>query len=314
MRTRRIAVVGLADDAGHAFSSMLKVLNGHASADWVVSVPEDADVLMAGPHGGDLEAQRWARTEKPLIAVYEGSALRPLTPYTLHHPFRVMQLLAVLDEVEQVLARAPAGAARGATADPDWSFAESLHRLSRCTARGDLHAAGSGISRIYVRDDISVYYASREMCSQLRSHAPLLPALKPTAEQPPDSFECRPAFELAWFAGLHGPATPAPWLDVRAAYRLRRWPDFGMVRATRAQLALAALLTHAAHTRTRLVQLSQQPPAAVERFLNACAMAGVLVATSEAVPVAETGTFITSSAARLGGLIRGLRNRLGLAG
>lgn len=46
MRTRRIAVVGLADDAGHAFSSMLKVLNGHASANWTVSAPEEADVLI----------------------------------------------------------------------------------------------------------------------------------------------------------------------------------------------------------------------------------------------------------------------------
>ena len=314
MRTRRIAVVGLADDAGHAFSSMLKVLNGHASANWTVSAPEEADVLIAGPHGGDGEAQRWARTEKPLIAVYEGAALRPLTPYTLHHPFRVMQLLAVLDEIEQVLISAPTETARGAAVDPDWNFAESLRHLSRCTARGELHAAGSGPARIYVRDDISVYYASREMCSRLRSHAPVLPSLRLTSEQPPVAFESRPAFELAWFAGLHGPATLAPWLDAHAAYRLRRWPDFGLVRATRSQLALAALLTHAAHTRTRLVQLSQQSADAVDRFLNACAMAGVLVGTSESTPVAETSTFITSSAARLGGLIRGLRNRLGLAG
>lgn len=314
MRTRKIAAVGLADDAGHAFSSMLKVLNGHASANWTLSAPEEADVLIVGPHGCAGEAKRWARTEKPLIAVYEGSALRPLTPYTLHHPFRVMQLLAVLDEIEQVLVKRPTDIARGAPVDPDWSFADSLRLLSRSTARGALHAAGSGAARIYVRDDISVYFASRETCSRLRCHAPLLPALRLTAEQPPATFESRPAFELAWFAGLHGPATLAPWLDAHAAYRLRRWPDFGLVRATRAQLALAALLARTAHTRTRLAQLSQQPADAVDRFLNACAMAGVLVGTSENTPAAETSTFMASSAARLGGLIRGLRNRLGLAG
>jgi hypothetical protein len=270
-------------------------------------------VLMAGPHGCDLQAQRWARTEKPLIAVYEGHALRPMTPYTLHHPFRVMQLLSVLDEVEQVLAGAPAEAGRNAAVGSDWGFAESLRRLSRCTARGELHAAGSGTTRVYVRDDISVYHASPDMCQQLRSNAPVLPALKLTSEAPPAVFECRPAFELAWFSGLHGPAVLAPWLDASAAYRLRRWPDFGLVRATRAQLALAALMTHAAHTRARLVQLSKQSAAEVDRFLNACAMAGVLVGTSENVQVADTATFITSSAARLGGLIRGLRSRLGLA-
>jgi hypothetical protein len=312
MRTRRIAVVGLADDASQAFRSMLRILDGRGNVSWQLAEPTDADVMIAGAQTDDSAAQRWARTDKPLIAVCEGAAARPLTPYSLQHPFRVMQLLGVLDDVDQALGGAETARPR-AIGDACWAFAGSLRLLARSSASGHLHAAGSGEARIYVRDDLSTYHTLPETARRLARQAHDLPALRPCEEPLPGGLVARPVFELAWFTCLHGAETLAPWLDAHASHRLRRWPDFGLVRGSRDQLALAALLTHGAYSRARLIEASQQPPGRIDRFLNACALTGVL--TSEPAAVAETGsTFIAHSAARLGGLIRGLRLRLGLTG
>lgn len=314
MRTRRIAVVGLAEDANQAFRSMLRILDGRGGLSWALTAPDDADVLIAGTHAEEAASQRWALTDKPVIAVYEGGAARPLTPYTLHHPFRVMQLLGVLDEVDQALGGASVEVTRPrGVVDPSLSFAESLRLLARGSAHGNLHRAANGRDIVFVRDDLSAYYAAADTVQRLTQQPMELPALAPSGEPVPPHFICRPVFELAWFTGLHGGDALAPWVEREALHRLRRWPDFGLVRGARAQLALAALLTHASHTRNRLIEVSRQPAAQVDRFLNASALAGVLASSGEAAPPAAAGpTLIAASAARLGVLIRGLRARLGL--
>lgn len=313
MRTRRIAVAGLADDASQAFRSMLKILDGRGGLSWVLVPPDEAEVLIAGTHGDDLAARRWAKTDKPMIAVYEGSAVRPMTPYTLHHPFRVMQLLGVLDDIDQALAGPGSEPPRARVSSDAVDFAESLRLLARGSAAGNLHAAGEGASRVFVRDDLSVYYASEDTVRRLTRAALPMPALRLTGDVPPAGFVCRPVFELAWFTGWHATDALAPWVDRNATYRLRRWPDFGLLRGTREQLALAALLTHSNHSRARLLELSRQAATNVDRFLNACALAGVLATTADATVAADgAGAFLSQSAARLGGLIRGLRSRLGL--
>ncbi|MBL8297110.1 MAG: hypothetical protein JNN30_02075 [Rhodanobacteraceae bacterium] len=311
MRTRRIAVAGLADDASQAFRSMLKILEGRGGLSWILAPPDAAEVLIAGTHGDELIARRWARTDKPVIAVYEGSAARPMTPYTLHHPFRVMQLLGVLEEIDQALARPMASTPRTHVAESGTGFAESLRLLARGNAAGGLYAAGEGGMKIFVRSEVLVYYASTETAQRLTRSALPFSALHLTNESPPPDFVCRPIFELAWFTGWHASTTLASWVDPGAVYHLQRWPDFGLLRGSREQLALAALLTRASHSRSRLIELSQQSESSVDRFLNACALAGVLTVTANAAGDA-TGSFMGSSAARLGGLIRGLRSRLGL--
>ncbi|GMV30764.1 MAG: hypothetical protein AMXMBFR59_28890 [Rhodanobacteraceae bacterium] len=292
---------------------MIRILDGRGGLSWVLAAPDAAEVLITGTCGDDSVARQWARTDKPVIAVYEGSAARPMTPYVLHHPFRVMQLLGVLDEVDQALGSATAEVPRTRTVGG--GFAESLRLLARSSAAGKLHVAGEGDARVFVHDDLTTYQASAETALRLTREALPLPALRPASETPPSGFVCRPGAELAWFTGWHADTALAPLADGHATYRLRRWPDFGLLRGTREQLALAALLTRASHGRMRLIELSQQPAGSVDRFLNACALAGVLAvtATAETVPAGDASAFIANSAARLGGMIRGLRSRLGLA-
>ncbi|HJU37997.1 MAG TPA: hypothetical protein VJ724_00390 [Tahibacter sp.] len=314
MHKRRIAVVGLGDDATHAFRSMLKILDGHASAAWELSTPDHAEVLMAGVHSNEPVVAHWARTDKPLIAVYEGGGARPGGEHTLCHPFRVMQLLGVLDDVERQLdaPRAPPVAAPVERLHAGWAFAESLRRLARNAASGSVHAAAGADGTLFVHDDLSAYRASAALLRELVQRPLELPALEPATAHVPDDHSRRPVVELYWFSGLYGPGGLAPWLDRRASHRLRRWPDFGLVRGTRAQLALAAALSRDAYTVEHLAQATRQPAAQVENFLNACSLTGILASSVDARPPQPPAT--TSAPSRFGNLIRGLRQRLGLSG
>lgn len=291
---------------------MLKIVDGRSGVAWALADPEQADVLLVGDHSDAPVVERWAQTDKPLIAVHEGRRARPMTPYTLRHPFRVMQLLGVLDDVEHAMEAAPAESARGARGTTPWSFAESLRAVMRGAGRGRLYAAGYGEATVFVRDDGATYCASPASVERLAREWLPLPALESAVGRVPDGYVSRPLFELAWFAGWHGPPGLAPWLEPHGSYHLRRWPDFGLVRAGRAQLAMAAALTRGEADRARLCGIARQQASEVDRFLNACSLAGLLVCNGETAHVQQG--YLAASAARFGGLIRGLRLRLGLAG
>ncbi|MEO7323690.1 MAG: hypothetical protein ABIW82_02570 [Dokdonella sp.] len=310
MRTRRIAVVGLKDDAAHAFHSMLKIVDGRAQSAWSLSAPDDADVLMAGVDANEPAIERWARTDKPLIAVHQGTEGRPLTPFTLHHPFRVMQLLGVLDEVERTLAATPAVPPMSAAPKrTDWAFCESLRLLSRRSACGQRYSASAPDAEVFVQDDMAAYYISVPALHRLRSGDLHLPALRIDSANLPNDFVRRPVFELAWFSGLHEGAGLAPWLEPEATFHLRRWPDFGMLRATRQDLTLAALLSQGSFTRQALAQSTGKPVSDIDRFISACATSGILA--SNALSATLPAPFRAPT--RFGGLIRSLRRHLGLA-
>ncbi|MEO8672831.1 MAG: hypothetical protein ABI411_16045 [Tahibacter sp.] len=317
MRRRTIAVVGLTDDATHAFQSMLKIVDGRASANWLLVGPDEADVLMAGVNSNAPVIERWARTRKPLIAVQEGHATRPMSPFNLHHPFRVMQLLGVLDDVERELDSRTSASMPRATAESgaSWAFAESLRLLSRRGASDKLYVSPSIFGPLYVRGDLGAWFASDEIHARLLRQSPIsLPALERATLPVPSELRARSVTALAWFAGLHGPPGLAPWLDGEATYRLRRWPDFGLLRGTRHQLLASATLARRACTREMLCGITGQSTLAIDAFLNASSMTGLL-ATSIDSQVAQTehsGGF-TMSTGQLAGFLRGLRDRLGLS-
>jgi len=78
---------------------------------------------------------------------------------------------------------------------------------------------------------------------------------------------------------------------------------------------MSAALARATATRAQLCEIARQTTAGIDRFLNACSLAGLLVCSAEpALARAPVPGFIAASTSRVGSLIRGLRARLGLAG
>lgn len=323
MKTRSIAVLGLNKDAEKAFQSMLAIVAPRAHAHWTIAPPESADVLMASPLADPVIVENWTRSEKPLIEVRGMGPLRSMSAFFLQHPFRVMQLLTLLDDVARALdstsAQASAGTltpvADAAAVGGEWAFAQSLREWMRRPVHDELFHAVAAIGTVHVRSDACAYRASDEVIGALREGSLRLGALEPVVPGNDASSdaasEWRPALELIWWTGWWSAPRLAPWVEADRMYRLRRWPDFGRVPGAQGALSLCALLARSPCTRDRLAATSGRSMSDINRFFNASTLTGLLVPHME--PVQPVLSPAPARSGRWDSLLRGLRERLGLA-
>jgi hypothetical protein len=305
VQVQRICDIGLSADASRAFHSMLKVVDGRSSASWQPSDFDHADVLLA--HAGSDPAQlvAWVKTGKPVVMVVDERSSRPPSPFVLQYPFRVMQLLSMLDDVVEHMGHSTV---RAVDADSVWGAAESLRLLmSHAGARNWHMAQGDGGATIWVGDGQA--RATPGTITRLRTWRLAVGSFHTTSEAPPANVQPFALCDAAWFVGMNGPHELAPWLLPDAAYRLRRWPDFGRLGATHNVIELSALLAVCAHTPASLAEASELASAEVNRFLTAASLACLLTSA----PRAEAPSAALESAAPKSGWMRfvgDLRRRL----
>ncbi|HEU4665420.1 MAG TPA: hypothetical protein VFS55_15425 [Dokdonella sp.] len=307
MQTLKICDLGLAPDTSHAFHSMLQIVAGRSKARWQLAGVAEADVLFASPAGRDDVLAAWGRSGKPVVLVTDDrSGWSPAT-FVLRHPFRVMQLLAVLDDVADLLADArprEPGSASG------WAGAQSLRALVP-----QANALGWHVARTTLGEEIWLgrgqVLADAATIARLRGNAFELTAFHPAGSAPPATGIALAVSDFAWQVGMATPGTLAPWLDPATAYRLRRWPDFGRLGVSTGLLELCAASTVRAWTPAALADASGQSAANAHRFLAAASLAGLLAANGHEpahAPIAR---------GRLQGgwdrFLGGLRRHLGLA-
>jgi len=309
MKTLKICDIGLAQDTSHAFHSMLKVVSGRSKAAWSVGGIADADVMIASSEGDPASFAAWGASGKPYVLVIDDRGSWPPAPFVLRHPFRVMQLLSILDDVAEELCAHSTPASVDTVA---WSAAEALRQ---CMSR-----AGSGEWQV-ARGDLGEEvwlgggnaHADPTTLARLRERDIHLSSFRPVRNGPGAGTTAFPLCDLAWFVGVRGAGQLAPWLEPDAGYRLRRWPDFGRLGVTTGLLELCAYATTRAWTPAALANATGQSPDAVHRFLNAASLAGLLATTHAARGEAShprAGAGMPSGWRRL---IGGLRRKLGLA-
>lgn len=276
MTPLKICDIGLSDDASHAFHSMLKIVDGRANAVWQLADIDHADVLIAHVSSDAAALHQWNRSGKPVIAVVDDRDTWPPSPFVLRHPFRVMQLLAMLDRIAEHV-RAPRGTAC-ANGSP-WAAAESLRALG--TQAGVWHVTHDEHGRpLWIGEGRA--HAAAQTLSRLRSGPLRLDLFMPAPDRPPDDAEHLALGDAAWFVGLHGPDGLPPWLAAQTPYRLRRWPDLGRLGAEAPLVELVARTAARAHTAGALAEIPGQTPGRVHRFLAAASLCGLLVAAPQA--------------------------------
>lgn len=318
MNTRRLTVTGLSEPLHRNLQSMLRSISELTAARWQLTGADGADVLIAGLETPVGQIESWANSGRAVIAIVDASHPQPSASLELRHPFRGSQLLSALDEIDLLIQQREALAmARSIVAlgPGPWSFAESLRTLPRRDARGLWYRADGGEGdAVYVRDDLLFARASAETLQRLRKEDLQLTALRPWPEAPPAQTVAMPGFALGWYCGMHGASTLAPWLAADAVWTLRQWPDFGVVGVEPGVLELAALLGRNRLSIERLGKLSGQDPASVHRFLNAAAMAGLLVRAPDLIAVAPTSEPQTKAASGMGELFRYLQHSWATSG
>lgn len=278
MTVLRICNTGLSVDTAHAFHSMLGIVSGRASASWEASDIDHADVLLAHADSDPAALLRWNTSGKPMVLVIDDRGSWPPTPFVLRHPFRVMQLLSILDDVAASILRKTPVTREGHTG---WAVAESLRRITGNAGDRGWHVAqaGRGVS-VWLGDQQA--YAAPEVLGLIRAGKLLLEPFEATSQRPPADTVPFAASDVAWCAGMQSPAELAPWLTPDMAYRLRRWPDFGRLDAQPGMIELSALLAAQAHTPYELARCSGHDQHRVHRFLVATSLAGQLQVASAA--------------------------------
>lgn len=284
MQSLRICDIGLSADASGALNSMLKVLAGRTTVSWECSDIEHADVLVAHTNGDPATLAQWGATGKPVVLVIDDRCTWPPSQFVLRHPFRVMQLLSMLNDVAAVVS-APRKRTKSTSVSSEWAAAESLrHLMANGTERGWYATSGDVATRVWVGEGHA--FAMPATIARLRAGISDLGVFSSTQDWPPDNAQRFALCDLAWFIGMSGPAIVPPWFSTNGAYRLRRWPDFGRLGAVPDVIQLCAISAANPCTPATLAQASAHGPQGAYRFLAAASLAGLLVESKSLVPVA----------------------------
>jgi len=312
MVPRRVTLADVSGDAAYAFRSMLELLNGRTNCAWqLVESIEQAEVVVTA-NTRHFASPTTLLHGKQVVAIIETAdvRLRPNTPYVLTHPFRVMQVLAILDEIADDYKRPELRIVRNPQAG-HWDFAESARALVGAHSQAPWYSTRTADgAEIIVTGNLHSFACEAAAFEQVRAGATMLSALVPANVQSvPPRYVRHPSFELFWHNAYHAGTALAPWLEARGNFHIRRWPDFGTIPATRLHLQLVAMLAKRSCSRTQLANAADAPMVEVDRLLNALSLCDLLVFESSppvahAQPTAPLPGFIRSL---LGSLRRSLK-------
>lgn len=315
---RKVACIGMSADAANALRSMLNVLDGRTRHHWRLTEPECADVYFVGPgaHAPDFHHDG---IERPQVMVHEGEGSRSIARFTIGHPFRVMPLLSLLEDLDDFFVAGhgqPAWQAdHGGSGKITGTFIDSLRNLREHGSASDWWVAPLGHDLLWVSGDGSSYRASASAIARLRAGGAEIDPLKPADQVPDTKLVQRPALELAWIvAHDQNDASVDAILGARHTFKLRHWPDFGSLGFSTWQLRAAAMLARTAVDLGRLQQFTGEPLLPIKRFLCACEISGLMEheqpwAQAQALSVTPPNPARSGLMSRL---IAAVRGKLGL--
>ncbi len=303
-----IATSGIDPQEQALLTSMLDLLGSRSRGHWRLGSVASAQVLMFSASADESELVHWKASGKPWIALTHHDDDPTTAAHVLQRPIRVFPLLNLLKEIEEeagFLGQVAAVRVEPKELPPRWQFADQLRTLGLGASHGEWYSAGT----VLVSDDGRQFAASSAVLAQLREGRFEPAPLGARCARPPTGMPLHPIEELAWWIGWWSDAQQlAPWLDLGMQFRLRHWPDFGLIPVSHSTLRLAALAAQRLWTLPRLVEAAAASRGEVVRFVNAMSVSGLLVthaAPPRPAPAPKPGL--------VAGLLRGLRIRLGLS-
>lgn len=103
-----------------------------------------------------------------------------------------------------------------------------------------------------------------------------------------------------------------PRLDSRKSYKLKRWPDFGLIGRRSSDIKCTALLTHKSMTPEELIAVTGLSEARVNSFLNACALCGFLEEAQPMIRGNAGNLRVHPDASLAGGMLQRIRKAFAL--
>lgn len=308
---RSYAIRGLGADATAALRGMMGVLGGRTRCGWRQGELPHADVLILGPNADSGPERALIDTARMVVRVTLSDASHLGEVTRLEYPFRVFQVLSALDEVDAKLEASEGQAAHPVSRNPSWALFDALRQLANHSGRSRWYSAGG---ELCIREDLAEFAATPAACAELQAGRLPQQGIRPCHE-PGSEMQRGDASELLWCVGVHsGRGGLSESLDAAASYRLLAWPNFGVVHPQRAHLRTCALLAAAPHSRDELVQLlggSDDDLETVNRFLNACAICGLLHVEHREAAAPRLIRAPAAAASFMEGLVASIRVKLG---
>jgi hypothetical protein len=276
MNERQLAMLDIDAEPARAFHSMLEVLKGRTRCAWrLVDSIEQADVVVTGTHATVTTAQL---AGKQRIAIIDdpNAPIQIGTSHVLRHPFRVMQVLTILDDLADEEPRPELRITLDEQAGR-WDFAESVRRIRAASSPAAWYSTRTPQGEeIIVTGNLHNFACEAAVFEQVRAGPLRLSALvEAHVQSVPSQYVRSTLFELLWHNALQADTALAPWLKRGGGFHIRRWPDFGSLPSTRQQLQMVAMLAKRSCSRAQLAHAASTAEA--DRLLNALSVCDLLV-------------------------------------
>jgi hypothetical protein len=305
------------------FDSVLWAFQGTTRTRWTVTAPEAAQVLVVHEDDRDERIGAWRAQGKLVVVIATDSQRDHVQPIALLYPFRAAQVLSLLEHLDAQLGRGEQedshGTERLATQEPDcWSLVDALVTFRAVeNDQAWLVAQDARSPILWIRGDSGAYVADSIAVQALRDgslHLNRLLLRKSSAPAP--ELARRSGMELSWFAGFHASNGLSPHLRPDVRYRIRRWPNFGLIRPQPAQLRLAAGLSSRPASLNELIRQRAVSRDTGIRTFNALYCCGLLDRAQAPAPPRVPPAAAPEAPSRPGltRLLDSMRRHLGLFG
>jgi hypothetical protein len=273
----------LIEHALQLFDSMLWVFRGTTRANWSLSSPSEADVVVVHHAEAAERIAHWRAQGKVIVVLRTESTAQHDDDHTLIYPFPASQVMSLLERLDAQLDPLTSTGQSTCNAAPaaqpptqPWALIESI-RILRAARNQNLWLAVMDLAQplLWLRGDAARYQCSAASRQALRRGSLPLGAVTLEKSAPPSyGVISGQGYEFTWFAAYHSSAALAPWLSATVAYRLCRWPDLGVLRPTdpaavSRQVRLIAALDSAPATAAELAQRARIDEEEVIRTFNA---------------------------------------------
>lgn len=313
-RSRRITCLGFDWRAEVSLKETLALLRGKTQDHWQYSDELTADVIVYETRNTLAQALVRRCQGDGAPRVFFPSSSEDEQELTLRYPFGASRLIGCLDHASRQLA----GAGATYSEADDSGLCQRLDEALR-TPGAVAVALRAGDQTGWIRLPEQQLHWSQplgldEMAGLLAGEVSVQAlGLADTASLRRLAASCThvvPAETLLWSVGItRSRGHLLSRLDATHAYRLRRWPNFGVIGRRALDLRCCSLLMQRPLTPTHLSLLAGIPLGVIGGFLNACALAGLL--EESAAPVAELPPAPATTAAAtdsgLGGMLRRIR-------
>jgi len=321
-----LTTVGLSIRDELRVKSMLQLVEGKTTAAWTYVEETQADLAICEPESALAQAtvRQAAGNGRPrcVMLLRQGVPALP-DAHCVVAPLRVSDFISLLDDIRTVQpqeAIANQSAARAELPAPQ-TREPLVQRLRSIVLEKDSRARciTSGEVRLYLLMRQNSVLANEsltparivELAGSCDFHVRLLAESERVT--PEDELHRCALPIFLWNCAIGTTCDGLPSWPRGAGFTLKRWPDFGRLTHQPWHLRLTALLVREAFTAQQMSVLVEQPLAAIEAFLHACDLCGLLSVEARAEALEEPSVSATTeSSGRWSTLFRSFRQALNM--